>query len=106
MENTSFGGFSAGLRHPNQLLAMAESWFSGDGPPYSLNLNFLDFSTGSTVLPKGQDVLTLILQPYVCLSPQNNTGLRRYNSTKHAALSAIAVKPSLRKITLKLNGDG
>jgi hypothetical protein len=28
MENTPFGGFSAGLRRPNLLAAVAEFWFS------------------------------------------------------------------------------
>jgi hypothetical protein len=51
MENTPFGGFSAGLRRQNQL---AEFWFSADWPPYSSNLNSLDFSTGSILRPKGQ----------------------------------------------------
>ncbi len=39
-ENTPFGGFSASLRRQNQL---AEFWFSADWPPYSSNLNSLDF---------------------------------------------------------------
>ncbi len=51
-ENTPFGGFSAGLRRPNQLVAMAEFRFLADWPLYSLNLNSLDFSTGSAA--KGQ----------------------------------------------------
>jgi hypothetical protein len=53
-ENTPFGGFSAGLRRQNQLAAVAEFWFSADWPPYSSNLNSLDFSTGSVLRPKGQ----------------------------------------------------
>jgi hypothetical protein len=51
MENSPFGGFSAGLRRSNQL---AEFWISADWPLYSPNLNSLDFSTGSTLRPKGQ----------------------------------------------------
>jgi hypothetical protein len=54
MENTPFGGFSAGLRRPNQLAAVAEIWFSVDRPPYSPNLNLLDFSNGSVLRPKSQ----------------------------------------------------
>jgi hypothetical protein len=54
MENMPFGGFSAVLRRPNQLAAMAEYWFSADWLPFSLNLNSLDFSTGSNLRPKGQ----------------------------------------------------
>jgi hypothetical protein len=54
MENTPFSGFSAGLRRQNQLAAVAELRFSADWPPYSPNLNSLDFSTGSVLQPKGQ----------------------------------------------------
>ncbi len=54
MENTSFGGFSAGLRRPNQLAAVAELWFSADLPPYSLDLKLVDFSICSVLQPKGQ----------------------------------------------------
>jgi hypothetical protein len=54
MKNTPFGGFSAGLRRPNQFAAVAEFWFSADWPPYSPNLNSLDFSAGSFLQPKGQ----------------------------------------------------
>jgi hypothetical protein len=54
MENTPFGGFRSGLRNPNHLSAVAEFWFSGDWPPFSPNLNLLDFSTGSVLRPKGQ----------------------------------------------------
>jgi hypothetical protein len=54
MENTPFGGFSADLRCQNQLAAVAEFWFSADWPSYSLNLNSLNFSTGSVLQPKGQ----------------------------------------------------
>jgi hypothetical protein len=53
MENTPFGGFSAALRHPNQLAAVMEFWFLADWPPYSLILNSLDFSTGSVLQLKG-----------------------------------------------------
>ncbi len=53
-ESTPFGGFSAGLRRSNQLAAVAEFWFLVDWLPYSLNLNLLDFSTGSVLRPKGQ----------------------------------------------------
>ncbi len=53
-ENTPFGGFSAGLRRPNQLAAVAEFRFLVDWPLYSPNLNSLDFSTGSVGQPKGQ----------------------------------------------------
>ncbi len=49
-----FGGFSAGLRHPNQLAAVAEFQFLADWPLYLANLNLLDFSTGSVLQPKGQ----------------------------------------------------
>jgi hypothetical protein len=48
------GGFSAGLRRPNQLAAVAEFWFSADWPPYSPNLNLLDLLTGNVLRPKGQ----------------------------------------------------
>ncbi len=44
----------AGLRRPDQLAAVAEFWFSVDWPPYSPNLNSLDFSSGSVLRPKGQ----------------------------------------------------
>jgi hypothetical protein len=54
MENTPFGGFSAGLCRPNQLEAVAELWFSADLPPYSLDLNLVDFSICSVLQPKGQ----------------------------------------------------
>jgi hypothetical protein len=54
MENTPFGGFSAGLRHPNQFAAVAKFWFSEDLLPFSPNLNSLDFSTGSVLRSKGQ----------------------------------------------------
>jgi hypothetical protein len=54
MENMPFGGFSTGLRRPNQLAALAEFWFSADWPPYLPDLNLLDFSTGSVLQPKGQ----------------------------------------------------
>jgi hypothetical protein len=33
---------------------LAKFWFSADWPPYSPNLNSLDFSTGSVLQPKGQ----------------------------------------------------
>jgi hypothetical protein len=54
MGNTPFGGFSAGLRRPKQLAAVAEFRFLADWPLYSPNLNLLDFSTGSVGRPKGQ----------------------------------------------------
>ncbi len=54
MENTPFGEFSAGLRCPDQLAAVAEFWFSVDLPPYLPNMNSLDFSTGSILRPKGK----------------------------------------------------
>jgi hypothetical protein len=54
MENTPFGGFSAGLRRPNQLAAVVEFWFSADWTPFLPNLNSLDFSIGSVLWPKGQ----------------------------------------------------
>jgi hypothetical protein len=50
-ENTPFGGFRAGLRRPNQLVAAG---FSADWLLYSPNLNSLDFSTGRVLQPKGQ----------------------------------------------------
>jgi hypothetical protein len=52
--NTPFGGFSTGLRGPNQLAAMAEFWFSVDWLPYLPDLNSMDFSTSSVLQPKGQ----------------------------------------------------
>jgi hypothetical protein len=87
MENTPFGGFSAGLRRPNQLAAVGGFWFSADWPLYSPNLNSLDFSTSSVLWPKGQAM------------PHAN-----FAAPKHAALSAAAVKLLLRKMKLKLNG--
>jgi hypothetical protein len=54
MENTPFGGFSAGLRRPNQLAAVAEFRFSADLLPYLPNLNSLDVSTGNVLQTKGQ----------------------------------------------------
>jgi hypothetical protein len=54
IENTPFSGFSAGLCRQNQLAAVAELWFLVDWPPYSPNLNSLDFLTGSVLRPKGQ----------------------------------------------------
>jgi hypothetical protein len=41
--------------------------------------------------------------PYIRPSLQNRIGKRWYISAKHAAHSAAAVKPSLRKMKLKLN---
>jgi hypothetical protein len=41
-KNMLLGGFSAGLRRPNQLAVVAEFWFSADWPPYSPNLNSLN----------------------------------------------------------------
>jgi hypothetical protein len=54
MESTPFGGFSAGLRRSNQLAAVAEFWFSADWPPYSPNLNSLEFSFPHVLQSKGQ----------------------------------------------------
>jgi hypothetical protein len=54
MENMPFCGFSASLCCPNRLAAMAEFWFSVHWPPYSPDLNLLDFSTRSILQPKGQ----------------------------------------------------
>jgi hypothetical protein len=54
MENTPFGGFSVGLRRPNQLAAVVEFRFLADWLLCSPNLNLLDFSTGSVGQPKGQ----------------------------------------------------
>jgi hypothetical protein len=54
MENMPFGGFSAGLRRPNQLAVVAEFRFSVDWLSYSSNLNLLDFSTGSVLQQKNQ----------------------------------------------------
>ncbi len=54
VENTSFGRFSTGLRHPNHLAAKVEFWFSAEWPPYSLDLNSVDFSIWSVLQPKGQ----------------------------------------------------
>jgi hypothetical protein len=51
-ESTPFGGFSARLRRPNQLTAVAKLWFLADWPPYAPNLNLLDFSTGSVFAAK------------------------------------------------------
>jgi hypothetical protein len=98
MENTPFGGFSAGLRRSNQLAAVAEFWFSADWPPYLPNLNLLDFSTGSVLRPKDRLCLTLIWRPYIRPSLRNNTGKWQYRSAKHAALSAATTKPSLRNM--------
>jgi hypothetical protein len=92
MESTPFGRFSAGLRRSYQLAAVAAFWFSADWPPYSLNLNSLDFSTGSVYGQKARLRLTLIWRPYVRPSLRNNTGKRRYRSAKHAALSAAVAK--------------
>jgi hypothetical protein len=69
MENTSFGGFSASLRRPNQLVAMAEFWFTADWPPYLPDWNSFAFSTCSVLQPKGQ------------ATPHTNLGaLRPYSS--------------------------
>jgi hypothetical protein len=54
MENMPFGRFSAGLRLLNQLVTVAEFCFLGDWPPYSPNLNLLNFTTGNVLWPKGQ----------------------------------------------------
>jgi hypothetical protein len=54
MENTPFGGFRVGLRRLNQLAAVVKFLFLADWPPYSPDLNLLDFSTGSVLQPKGQ----------------------------------------------------
>jgi hypothetical protein len=54
MKNMPFGGFSAGLRRPIQLVAVVEFWFSADWPPYLPEWYSLDFSTGSVLQPKGQ----------------------------------------------------
>jgi hypothetical protein len=43
MENTPFGGFSAGLRCPNKLAAMVEFWFLADWPPFFAELEFAGF---------------------------------------------------------------
>jgi hypothetical protein len=53
-ENTPFGRFSAGLRRPSQLAAVAEFRFLADWALYLPNLNSLDFSTGSAGQLKGQ----------------------------------------------------
>jgi hypothetical protein len=54
IENTSFCGFSAGLRRPNQLAPLAEFLFLADLPPYSPNLNSLDFDTWHVLQAKAQ----------------------------------------------------
>jgi hypothetical protein len=104
IENTPFGGFSTGLRRLNQLAAVAEFRFLADWPLYSPNLNSLDFSTGSAGRPKGQAMPHTNL---AALHPSVATEYRQlaaYRSAKHAAPSAAAIKPSLRKMKLKLNG--
>ncbi len=53
-ENMPFGRFSPGLRHLNQLAAMAEILVFGGWAAIFANLNLLDFSTGSVLRPKGQ----------------------------------------------------
>jgi hypothetical protein len=62
------------LRHPNQLAAMAEFWFLADWPPYSQNLNSLNFSTGSVLQPKGQAMPHANLAALRLSVARNNTG--------------------------------
>jgi hypothetical protein len=56
MENTPFGGFSAGLRRPNQLAAVGGILVFGGSVAIFAELEFagLDFSTCSIGRPKGQ----------------------------------------------------
>jgi hypothetical protein len=101
MENTPFGGFSAGLRRPNQLAAVGEFWFLVNWPLY---LPTWIRWTSQLAAFCGQKVrlrLTLILRPYVRPSPRNGNSLQRSRSANYAALSAATVKQSLRKIKLK-----
>jgi hypothetical protein len=53
MESTPFGGFSAGLRRSNQLVAEAEFWFSADWLPYSPDLNLLELFFARVLQSKG-----------------------------------------------------
>jgi hypothetical protein len=54
MERTPFGGFSVGLRRPNQLAAVGEFGFSTDWQPYLPDLNSLEFSFPRVLQSKGQ----------------------------------------------------
>jgi hypothetical protein len=83
---------------------LAEFWFSADWPPYSLNLNSLDFSTGSVLRPKGQAMPHAnfaALRPSVAAEWDRKAAVQ---IRKTSAFSAAAVQPSLRKMKLKLNG--
>jgi hypothetical protein len=61
MENTHFGGFSAGLRRSNQLAVVGGILVFGGLALYSPHLNSLDFSIGSVWRPKGQATPHLML---------------------------------------------
>jgi hypothetical protein len=56
-ENTSFCGFSAGLCRPNHLAVIGGILVLVDWPPYSPDLNSVDFSIWSVLQPKGQAML-------------------------------------------------
>jgi hypothetical protein len=105
MENSPFGGFSAGLRRLNQLAAVGGILDLGGLATHICQTWICwTFQPAASCGQKVRLRLTLILRPYVRLSLRNGTGKRRSRSTKHTALSAAAIQPSLRKMKLKLNG--
>jgi hypothetical protein len=68
-ENMHFGGFSAGLRRPNHLAKDGGILVFGGLPPYSPDLNLLEFSIPGVLQPKGQVMPHANL---VALRPQQN----------------------------------
>jgi hypothetical protein len=96
-KNMPFGRFSAGLRHPNQLAAVA------DWPPYLPDLNSLEFSTSSVLQPKGQatpGANLVFLRPSVAAEWDRLAVVQICRTCRSYAATA---KPSLRKMKLKFN---
>ncbi len=73
---------------------LAEFRFLADWPPYSPNLNLLDFDTRHTLQAKAQAKPDSNLTAYVCPSPRNRSRKRRYISAKHRFSPANVSTPT------------
>ncbi len=76
---------------------LTEFRFLADRPPYSPNLNPLDFNTRCVFQAKAQATPHSNLTALVSPSPRNRTGKQRYVSVKHRFSLAKASMPTSTK---------
>jgi hypothetical protein len=101
MENAPFLANTALAYAPKSLHAVGG--FLADWPPYSLDLSSLDFSFSCLLLPKGQATPHTNLAALCPSVTSEWDQLAAVQIRKNAAYSTAAVKPSQRKMKLKLN---